>query len=265
MAATSPQGFDVTRLRDQVHATYQQVAEDPHGAFHFHRGAAYAAEYLGYDTAELAELPEAATSRFAGVGNPLAIGPIHAGETVLDHACGAGTDLLLAARRVGPSGRAIGIDMTASMCEVARTAARDAGLGEVVEVREGLYENLPVADASVDVVISNGVLNLAPDKPRVLREVWRALKPGGRFHLADVVVQRELKPEAREDPDLWAACIGGALPEWEVGELCEAVGFVDGRIVARFDCFRGTSAEAKVSKDLRVGSINFFARKPEPS
>jgi arsenite methyltransferase len=262
MAATSPQGFDVARLRDQVSATYEQVAQDPHGDFHFHRGPAYAAEYLGYDPGELSELPAAATSRFAGVGNPLAIGPIHPGETVLDHACGAGTDLLLAARRAGPSGRAIGVDMTPAMCEVARAAARDAGLGEIVEVRQGLYESLPVADASVDVVISNGVLNLAPDKRQVLREVWRVLAPGGRFYLADVVVQRELKPEARENPDLWAACIGGALPEWEVGELAAEVGFVDGRTVARFDCFHGTSAEAKVSKDLHVGSINFFARKP---
>ena len=115
MAYTTPEGFDVIRLRTRVQQLYERVAREPFSQFHFHTGAAYAAEFLAYDRAELAELPHDATDRFAGVGNPLLIGPIHAGETVLDHACGSGTDLLLAARRVGPSGRAIGVDFTAGM------------------------------------------------------------------------------------------------------------------------------------------------------
>ena len=262
MAVTCPIGFDTERLREQVLATYDRVARAPDGEFHFHRGPRYAARYLHYDAAELAELPEEATARFAGVGNPLRIGPIRAGETVLDHACGAGTDLLLAAQRVGPTGRAIGVDMTPAMRACAEAAARRAGLAAIVDVRAGIYEFLPVADASVDVLISNGVVNLAPDKARVLREVVRVLKPGGRLYLADVVVARELKLETRANPDLWAACIAGALPEPELHEFAVAAGLVDGRITERFDCFRDTTAADKVSRDLKVHAVNFYARKP---
>ena len=261
MALTCPVGFDVPRLRSQVLATYERVARDPEGDFHFHRGARYAVEYLKYDAAELAALPPECTARFAGVGNPLRIGPIHPGETVLDHACGGGMDLLLAARRVGPSGRAIGVDMTPAMREIATAAAARAGPQAVVEVRAGFFEELPVDDGSVDVVISNGVVNLSPDKERVFREIHRVLRPGGRVYLADVVVQRELKEAVRNDPDLWAACIGGALPEPEFATLALATGFSQPRIVERFDCFRDTSAEAKVSRDLRVHAVNFHARR----
>lgn len=262
MAIVCPVGFDVERLRDYVRSTYDRVAREPHGDFHFHRGAAYAAEYLGYDAAELAALPRTATDRFAGVGNPLAIGPIRPGETVLDHACGAGTDLLLAARRAGPAGRALGVDMTPSMRASAERAAREAGLGDIVEVREGVYEDLPVESASADVVLSNGVVNLAPDKPKVFAEIARVLKPGGRLYLADVVVARELKLDARSSPELWAACIGGAVQETELVELSEQAGLVGGRVSERFACFENTSADAKVSRDLKVQGVNFYARKP---
>jgi len=267
MASQCPIGFDTETLRDQVRATYERVAREPAGDFHFHRGPKYAARHLGYDPSELAQLPELATARFAGVGNPLAmvsdpdIGLLSSGQVVLDHACGAGMDLLLAARRVAPNGRAIGVDMTPGMRECALRAAEQAGLADVVEIRAGVYEELPVADASVDVVISNGVVNLAPDKARVFREIRRVLKPGGRLLLADVIVQRELTLDARSNPDLWASCIGGALVEGELAELSAAAGLVDGRIVQRFNCFMGTSAEDKVAKDLFVHGINFFARK----
>jgi len=249
-------------LRAQVLATYEQVARNPGGEFHFHRGARYAAEYLHYDPAELALLPEECTARFAGVGNPLRIGPLRRGETVLDHACGGGMDVLLAARRVGPEGHVIGIDMTPAMREAAAKSAERAGLAAVVEIRAGFFEELPVDDESVDVILSNGVVNLSPDKSHVFREIHRVLRPGGRLYLADVVVQRELKHEVRNNPDLWAACIGGALPEPELSELALETGFADPRIVQRFDCFRGTTAEAKVSRDLRVHSVNFQANKP---
>jgi arsenite methyltransferase len=261
MATTCPIGFDVAGLRAQVLATYDRVARDPGGDFHFHRGPRYAADYLGYDAGELALLPAASTARFAGVGNPLRIGPIHPGETVLDHACGAGMDLLLAARRVGRHGRVIGVDMTPAMREVAIRAAADGGLSDIVTIRAGYFERLPVADESVDVVISNGVINLAPDKSQVFAEVHRVLRPGGRLYLADVVVQRELKEEVRNSPDLWAACIAGALPESELALLALTSGLRDPRITERFDCFRDTSAEAKVARDLHVQAVNFFARK----
>jgi arsenite methyltransferase len=262
MAFTAPSSFDVARLRDAIHITYERVAQDPSGVFHFHRGRAYAVERLGYDDEELRALPEEATARFAGVGNPLRIGQLAPGETVLDHACGAGTDLLLAARRVGPLGRAIGIDITAGMRAVAERAALKADLGDRVEIRAGSYEELPVDSTSVDVVISNGVVNLAPDKQRVFAEIWRVLRPGGRLYLADVIVARELKLEARQQPELWAACIAGALTESELVTLAREIGFVDIQPLTRFQCFEGTSAEHKVSADLQVQGLNFFARKP---
>jgi arsenite methyltransferase len=262
MAATCPVDFDVPSLRARVRAVYTQVAEDPHGDFHFHRGLDYAVRWLGYDERELRALPDEATARFAGVGNPTAIGPFYEGEVVLDHACGAGLDLLLAARRVGPSGRAIGVDMTPRMCESATRSAAQAGLADRVDIRAGLFEDLPVGDGTVDVVISNGVLNLSPDKRQALGEIWRVLRPGGRLYLADVVVQRELSLAARADPELWAACVGGALPEAELIALAAEVGLVDGAVGARFASFSGTSAEAKLSTDLHVGAINFSARKP---
>lgn len=260
MANTSPPGFDVDRLRERVRATYSRVAENPDGDFHFHRGSRYACEYLLYDPDELATIPAGAVERFAGVGNPHRIGPLRRGETVLDHACGAGMDLLLAARRVGPTGRAIGVDMTPGMKASAEASAYEAGLSNV-RVHLGVFEELPVEDESVDVVISNGVVNLAPDKDRVFAEIHRVLRPGGRLYLADVVVQRELTLQARRNPDLWAACIGGALWEPELPELARAHGLADGAVVERFDCFRNTSAERKVSEDLRVAGVNFFARK----
>jgi SAM-dependent methyltransferase len=261
MAATCPVGFNVDQLRERVRGMYTRLAGSPDGEFHFHRGAEYAVERLRYDRAELAALPAACTARFAGVGNPLRVGPLGAGETVLDHACGAGVDLLLAARRVGAAGRAIGVDMTPAMREQAEAGAALAGLGDVVDVRGGLFEDLPVASASVDVVISNGVVNLAPDKPRVFREIARVLRPGGRLYLADVVVARELKPEVRDDPELWAACIGGALREEELLELAGGAGLGEGRVSERFDCFGGTTAGDKVAADLHVHAANFFARR----
>lgn len=160
---------------------------------------------LSYDASELAALPEEATASFAGVGNPHRIGPINPGETVLDIGCGAGMDLLLAAKRTGVTGRAIGVDMTAAMIERAKRAAVKAGLWETVDIRRGTAEALPVESESIDVVISNGVLNLSPDKLRSFGEIYRVLKPGGRLYLADVVVQRELSLAARSDIDLWAA------------------------------------------------------------
>ena len=262
MATHCPIGFDVAKLRHRVLETYDRVAREPEGDFHFHRGPAYAAQALGYDPDELRSLPARATARFAGVGNPIAAGPITAGEVVLDHACGAGMDLLLAARRVGPGGRAIGVDLTPAMREAAADAAREGGLDAIVDIRAGVFEELPLAGASADVVLSNGVLNLTPDKPQVLREAFRVLRPGGRLHLADVIVHRELSLAARSDPELWAACIGGALTEDELFALCRDAGFVDGRVVLRHQSFAGTSAEQRLSRDLHVGAVTFFARKP---
>lgn len=199
-----PVDLDTRRLKEEVAGIYARVAADPSGEFHFHRGPEYAAGWLGYDRAELAALPASTTASFAGIANPIAIGPIQAGETVIDIGSGAGMDLLLAARRVGPSGRAIGIDSTPAMIEKCRESARDAGLSNV-EVREGDVHSLPVEDGSVDVVISNGVLNLAWDKMTAFREVSRVLKRGGRLMLGDIVVKSELSDGVRKNYELWAA------------------------------------------------------------
>lgn len=259
MAILCPIGFDVEHLRAAVQETYDRLARAPEGDFHFHRGLEYAVRRLGYDREELESLPPATVARFAGVGNPLRLGPVHAGQTILDHACGAGLDLLLAARRAGPRGRAIGVDLTPAMRDVATAAAHTAGLDAVVVIRAGLLEALPVEDASVDVVLSNGVLNLAPDKLRVMREVARVLRPGGRLQLADVVVARELSLHVRQDAELWAACIGGALREEELFELAATVGLEGARVVERYDAFAGTSAGARVAQDLRVHAVGFLA------
>jgi arsenite methyltransferase len=205
MATTCPLGFNIDKLRQLVRAEYDRVAREPDGKFHFHRGPQYAARMLRYDERELSTIPEESTACFAGVGNPHRIGPIAAGETILDIGCGAGVDLLLAAKRIGPVGRAIGVDMTPAMIERAKAAALKTGLWKTVKIRRGIAEDLPIETDTIDVVISNGVLNLSANKVRAFSEVFRVLRPGGRFYLADVVVQRELSLDARSDVDLWAA------------------------------------------------------------
>ncbi len=202
MAIACPVDLDTQMLRSEVSKIYARVAADPNGDFHFHRGPAYAAEFLGYDPVELAALPADCTASFAGIANPHAIAAIIAGETILDIGCGAGMDLLLAARRAGPMGRAIGIDMTEAMRDRARTSAAAAGLRNV-EVYRADATALPFPDASVDVVISNGVLNLVPEKDKAFAEIRRVLRPGGRLQLADIVLDTELGEDVRRNIDLW--------------------------------------------------------------
>ena len=160
---------------------------------------------LRYNPDELATIPAECTASFAGVGNPHRIGPIMPGETILDVGCGSGMDLLLAARRTGVTGRAIGIDMTPSMIERAKCAALKTGLWQNVEIRRGTAEELSVQSGTIDVVISNAMLNLSSDKRRVFSEIYRVLRPGGRLYLADVVVQRELSTSVRTNINLWMA------------------------------------------------------------
>jgi SAM-dependent methyltransferase len=179
-----------------------------------------------YDDAQTAGLPEQAVLASLGCGNPTALAQLNEGETVLDLGSGGGIDVLLSARRVGPAGRAYGLDMTDEMLELARRNQREAGV-ENVEFLKGHIEEIPLPDAAVDVVISNCVINLSADKPRVLREAFRVLKPGGRFAVSDVVVRGEVPAEMRRSMELWVGCVAGALEEGEFRRLLTEVGFED--------------------------------------
>ena len=202
MAITCPVDLDTIKLRREIQSMYARVATDPNGAYHFHRGPAYAAQWLAYDADALARLPPGSSESFAGVANPHRIAPLRCGARVVDIGCGAGMDLLLAASAVGPTGRAIGVDMTDAMVERARAGARALGFDHV-DVRLGDALNLPIESASIDAVLSNGVLNLTPDKLAAYGEVLRILKPGGEFLYGDIVLGADLDESARGDIDLW--------------------------------------------------------------
>ena len=193
---------DREQLRKQISEKYTDVAVEPEKGFHFHTGRPLAM-MLGYDPAELDRLPPSTVDSFAGTGNPLSMGQLNPGETVLDIGCGAGFDTLQAALQVGTSGRVIAVDMTDAMRQKTRAGAEALGLTNV-EVRDGYMEELPVEDETVDVVISNGVINLTPDKAGVMREVFRVLKPGGRFQIGDIIVHKEVPQDAKDDIDLWS-------------------------------------------------------------
>jgi arsenite methyltransferase len=199
MSTVAP--VDIEILRGEIQKAYTGVAEQQEEEFIFPTGRSWA-EDLGYPKSELARVPEASAESFAGVANPFSLGTIDEGETVLDLGCGAGTDLLIAAQMVGPGGRAVGIDLTPSMVKRARQSAAEMGL-QNVEVHEGVIESIPLPDESVDVVISNGVIDLVPDKDAVFSEIKRVLRSGGRLQVADVVIHREVSEEAKRDIDLW--------------------------------------------------------------
>ena len=194
---------DPEELRSEVRVKYAEVAENPDDDYHFHTGRRLAAR-CRYDREAVDALPDAAVEAFAGVGNPFELRPLKPGEQVVDIGSGAGFDSFLAASAVGPSGAVVGIDMTPEMLERSRQTARDMGLGNV-EFRDGLVEELPLADGSADVVIANGVLNLVADKQKGFSEIWRVLRPGGVLQFADIAVAFAAPEEAVRDIDLWTA------------------------------------------------------------
>lgn len=195
---------DATELRRAIERVYTEVVNDPKKGYHFHTGPEYAVERLGYQREQLTDLPDSVTSPFAGVGNPLSMGRPRAGETVVDIGAGSGMDTFLAAKAVGAGGKVIAVDMTEAMLQRGRENVALTGLTQI-EYRAGLAESLPVDEASVDVVISNGVINLSPDKDGVFREAYRVLRPGGRLQIADIVVHKDIPPAGREDIAIWTA------------------------------------------------------------
>jgi arsenite methyltransferase len=195
------QSLDLGLLRSAIQDEYTEVAASPHKGFHFHTGR-FLADRLGYPADRAAALPDGVVESFAGVGNPFTWGNLASGERVLDLGSGAGFDALQAAMMVGPQGHVIGVDMTPAMLAKAQANAEQLGLTNI-EFREGYLEALSVEDASIDVVISNGVINLCPDKTTVLAEAFRVLTPGGRLQIADIIVATPVPEDAKADISLW--------------------------------------------------------------
>jgi arsenite methyltransferase len=236
---------DLEALRASIRAEYAAVAAEPDRGFHFHTGYRLAA-ILGYPQEWIERLPRGAVVSMAGTGNPLALGQLDPGERVVDCGSGAGADALIAARLVGPTGHVIGVDMTAEMLAAARANAADVRLANV-EFREGLMEALPIETGWADVVISNGVLNLVPDKAAAIAEMYRVLRPGGRLQAADIVLERPVSATSKHDVSLWTGCIAGGLLTDELVALFSAAGFVDVEIVPGRDVFAGAPQQSSAA------------------
>jgi SAM-dependent methyltransferase len=189
-------------IKDEVFRMYQEVADKPYGEFHFYHGRE-AAEMFGYDPDWLDKAPDGAVASFAGVGNPHARSELKLGETVLDLGSGAGLDSIIASWQVGPTGKVIGVDLNPNMC--AKAQAHAEATGTKLECHEGRMEEIPLPDASVDAILSNGVINLSFRKRRVIEELFRVLKPGGRISITDIVSAKQLSQSIVNDPKLWAS------------------------------------------------------------
>jgi arsenite methyltransferase len=260
MSVEAESVVDAVALRERVREMYRDVAREPEGDFHFETGRAVA-ERLGYPTRWLDAVPPDALASFAGVGHMLDLAAIEPGETVLDLGSGSGTDAFIAAQLTGPGGRVVGVDMTDAQLAKSRRLRDGLGLQNVTFV-EGLIEEPPAEPGSVDVVISNGVINLAPDKDAVFGAVARALRPGGRLAVADIISARELIERTRRNVALWAACIAGAVPHEQYLGAIEAAGLRVETVRAN-TAYRFLSTRARAAADkYGVASVSVLATKP---
>lgn len=255
-----PAPVDPDELRGHIQAMYRDVAQRPGGDFHFALGRPVA-EQLGYPAAWLDAVPEAALASFAGVGLALDLAALRPGERVLDLGSGSGTDAFVAAHLVGPSGVVTGVDMTAAQLAKARALRDAAGLRHVSFV-EGDVTAPPAEPGSVDAVISNGVLNLVPDKAAAFRAAAAALRPGGRLALADIVSARPLKERTRRNTQLWAACIAGAVPLEDYLAAIDEAGLVVE--VVRHHDYRFLSRRA-IDAAERYGATSVSVRAVKPT
>src|SRR6267143_25370 len=249
-------------IKAAVQSLYRQVAEQPEKEYHFPLGIV-ALLHVGYPRADLEKLPPEARESFAGVGYPFAAGAIKPGDAILDVGSGSGTDILFAALKVGPKGTVMGVDMTPAMIAKARKNIERAG-AKNVRVVEGNATAIPVPTGSVNVVTSNGVLNLVLDKDAAFAEIFRVLKAGGCLQLADIVVQQDVAAVCGLNPQLWADCIGGAAVESTYLESIRAAGFKDVKVVRRDDYFAKSRSEntKRVTKTFGAESVVISARKP---
>jgi arsenite methyltransferase len=251
---------DVDELRNKVKVMYRAVAEAPQGEFHFEMGRVLA-ERLGYPTAELDAIPPEAIESFAGVGYHLGLAAVAAGERVVDLGSGSGMDAFLAAHQAGGAGEVVGIDMTdEQLIKARRLAERDGHTN--VRFEKGYIEEAPVDDASVDVVISNGVINLCDDKAAVFREIARMLRPGGRMAISDIVTERKLTEAIVCDVNLWASCIGGAMQQDDYRQAIEGAG-LELRTVRDNPQYHFISDSAQgATETFGVKSVSLLATKP---
>jgi arsenite methyltransferase len=255
--ATTPT-VDVAELEARVKDMYRHVAEEPDGDYHFELGRSLA-EHLGYPAQVLDRIPDQSIESFAGVGYFFDLAELGEGETIVDLGSGSGMDVFFAATRVGEAGRVVGFDFTESQLEKARRLAKKGGFSQV-ELREGRIEDLPLEDESVDCVISNGVINLAPEKGQVFAEAARVLRPGGRIAIADIVSEEQLKESIVCNAELWAACIGGAAQQDAYRQTIEGAGLEIEEIKEnpyRFISERAQDASTKYG----VKSVSIRARK----
>lgn len=256
---------DAASLRATVRAYYGAIAAGQPDSTCCGKSDSTPAMVAFYESPDVASLPADVTGLSLGCGDPVALARLQPGQTVLDLGSGAGLDCFLAAQRVGPTGHVIGVDMTPAMLERARANARRLGFANV-EFRLGEIEHLPVADASVDVILSNCVINLSTDKPAVFREAFRVLKPGGQISFSDILAEHSLPESLRADPESWASCVGGAIPVADYVAALEAAGFVDVH-VERQPVQEGSEggaccAEGTMEERSPVFSARIVARKP---
>jgi len=257
---TTSKAFDPKELETKVKAMYRSVAENPHGDFHFEMGRAMA-ERLGYPSADLDPIPEQAIESFAGVGYYFHLARLKDGETVLDLGSGSGMDTFFASLKVGRHGKVIGVDMTDEQLAKANRL-RDLYQFTIVTYLKGYIEDVPYPPASVDAVISNGVINLAVDKTKVFREVYRLLKSGGRLAISDIVTEVQLPESIVCNSTLWAACIGGAAQQQSYRDQMEAAGL---RVETTEEnpAYQFISDNARgASKKFGVKSVSVLAFKP---
>jgi arsenite methyltransferase len=268
--------MSVTNVQDAVREKYGEIARSVGQGGCCGPGSCGCGDPITsnlYPDAETANLPAAAVAASLGCGNPTALIELQPGQTVLDLGSGGGIDVLISARRVGPTGKAYGLDMTDEMLALARENQRKAGVTNV-EFLKGTIEAIPLPDQSVDVIISNCVINLSVDKDAVLREAFRVLKPGGRFAVSDVVIRGEVPAEVRRSMELWVGCVAGALRDDEYASKLEAAGFeavdVEPWRVYQLEDARGFLAESGIDVDRlapqvdgKVASAFIRARRPE--